>query len=249
MTKAETEPFDPEDKWDVLSSAAYARDQRTIPKAWLAMNITFLTLSAILFGLSLRGGAGGACISHAQSSIGIYSPLAMIKEPQRVWIDAEINTTSVFKGAPSDEVDEAWSRISDVPDFSVSNAELQLANMSSIELYGMPDRHLVQFDVFHNLHCLNYLRKSIYMDYYREKLHHSGISHLDHADHCIDIIRQSLQCHSDTTMLGFEWRPQFSLPAPIFSAVHNCPANFQKLTDWMWDHGENLKEYIVKQSE
>ena len=37
----------------------------------------------------------------------------MIKEPQRVWIDAEINTTSVFKGAPSDEVDEAWSRISD----------------------------------------------------------------------------------------------------------------------------------------
>ena len=72
MTKAETEPFDPEDKWDVLSSAAYARDQRTIPKAWLAMNITFLTLSAILFGLSLRGGAGGACISHAQSSIGIY---------------------------------------------------------------------------------------------------------------------------------------------------------------------------------
>ena len=101
------------------------------------------------------------------------------------------------------------------------------------------------------------------MDYYKDKMHHSGVTHLQYiskeaplfivsaaslshsrknglsllySDHCVD----SIQCSADVTMMGFEWTPEFRLSTPMFITSRECPGKFAKLVDWMWENGQNL---------
>ena len=64
---------------------------------------------------------------HA-TNLWVSAPLAMVKDRQRVWIDAEIKTTDVFKGAPGEQMDKEWSRISDGMCLVHSLQEMKLAD-------------------------------------------------------------------------------------------------------------------------
>jgi hypothetical protein len=117
------------------------------------------------------------------------------------------------------------------------------------------DDYLVELDVFHQLHCLNDLRKAFYPDRFPDKWRYTadgksttspsticiGVSpfrtisfpyraYLE-PDHCIDALRQTLQCHADVTPLPFHVNRFNHHIVPELATRHTC-RDFNKIRDW-----------------
>jgi hypothetical protein len=52
-----------------------------------------------------------------------------------------------------------------------------------------------------------------------------------HISHCIDLIRQSLMCHSDVTPLVFQWSEAEQKHEPMPNIYHTC-RNFEAIQEW-----------------
>jgi hypothetical protein len=119
---------------------------------------------------------------------------------------------------------------------------------------GHGDGHIVQLDVFHQLHCLvsrthnltyapvltsfiqNAVRRAMGQFYY-PSWNHSIYDDLDsrHVFHCIDSLRQSLMCSSDITPLVWGWNKKQKIVQGRVGVVHEC-RNFDKITEWTKEH-------------
>ena len=93
--------------------------------------------------------------------------------------------------------------------------------------------YLVTLDVFHELHCLNMLREFVYRDYYPDK--HTMEAQIDHLDHCIDLLRQVLMCHSDISLHTYGWKDGYRWPWPDFTIEHEC-RSWDHLMVWAEEH-------------
>lgn len=67
------------------------------------------------------------------------------------------------------------------------------------EVWGLgDDAYAAVLDVFHQIHCLNQLRKFAYADYYHMKIANADpealTTHEVHTNHCVDILLQAIQC-------------------------------------------------------
>lgn len=121
----------------------------------------------------------------------------------------------LYFGKPSHAIDAAWRALMQFEYPAVSEEEISLNSALS---FGPNDRHPatgkyhIALDVFHSLHCLNMVRKELDKDYYGVhshghvsrsdyKSHQSpssvGAAQRDHIDHCLNHIRQALQCQPD----------------------------------------------------
>jgi hypothetical protein len=89
--------------------------------------------------------------------------------------------------------------------------------------------YVVQLDVFHTLHCLSILRKRLYPDIYPPD--NRGEDGIDHMEHCVESIRQSLQCFSDVSTLYWEWSEKTQRMLGNTKTTHTC-RNFEKIQDW-----------------
>jgi hypothetical protein len=70
-------------------------------------------------------------------------------------------------------------------------------------------QYLASIDVFHQLHCVDILRKSLYREYYN-KHEEAFISTpesvvQEHLEHCVEMLRQTIMCHGDTSLLTYNW--------------------------------------------
>lgn len=67
------------------------------------------------------------------------------------------------------------------------------------DVWGLgDDAYAGVLDVFHQIHCLNQLRKFAYADYYHMKIANADpealTTHEVHTNHCVDILLQAIQC-------------------------------------------------------
>ena len=53
--------------------------------------------------------------------------------------------------------------------------------------------------------------------------------------HCLDIIRQGVQCRVDVSPLTFRWGKRQAVPIANFSSPHSC-ANWDTFMDWSKDN-------------
>ena len=63
------------------------------------------------------------------------------------------------------------------------------------------------------------------------------------ADHCIDMIRETIMCSSDVTPITYydnEAVPERRLPMPDFPTVHTC-RNFEEILSWNNDNDRALE--------
>lgn len=130
----------------------------------------------------------------------------------------------------------------------------------------------VGMEVFHQLHCLNLLRRVTYKEYYeplggelsvsREKLQkHTGaiiqfaiVSLLDSnsqsvwqnfgcwIDHCIEVLRLNLQCNADIGIFTLYLIEGDPLAWPQLNSKHVC-RNFNKVRQWGLDHSVGNMEW------
>jgi len=141
------------------------------------------------------------------------------------------------------EVDEAWVRITKTHYAFPASKEDFSDSITSKSYVRLPDflggQYPAMIEGFHQLHCLNFLRKSTWFNYPFYQNHEAfGIEFTDgdmmvrtHVNHCIDLLRQVLMCKADMGIIGLRWIEGMSNPVPDFSTRHKC-LNYEQMIDW-----------------
>lgn len=101
-----------------------------------------------------------------------------------------------------------------------------------------PTKYMVQLDVFHQLHCLNLMRKLVYPSVFNLDLtsgSEEAEENLDHLEHCYDSLRQALQCNADLSTIYYEWVPERNRLVGNLATTHTCK-NYDSILQWARDH-------------
>ena len=97
-----------------------------------------------------------------------------------------------------------------------------------------PSLYMVELDVFHQLHCLNLLRKLVYPKTFPLDLTSDSDEVGDnvyHLEHCYEQLRQSIQCASDTATIYWEWSEEKQKMFGNLRTTHTCK-DFGKIREW-----------------
>ncbi|KAJ3556365.1 hypothetical protein NM688_g2069 [Phlebia brevispora] len=172
----------------------------------------------------------------------LYSPAqdAIAYETRQFYLPLNVSG-SVYLSDPSPEVDQAWDTLYN---------ELGLSQISENEASRLPDetapfpddptKRVVILSVFHQLHCLNVLRKIYHSDYYADPITgdvgdtpHKDIS--VHVAHCLDVLRQEIMCAADVSPIVFQWNEERQETLPMMSIAHTC-RKWENIVDWANAH-------------
>ncbi|KAJ3556369.1 hypothetical protein NM688_g2070 [Phlebia brevispora] len=181
-------------------------------------------------------------ISPLISSQLLYSPaqdaIAYETRPFSVKIEG---TMAIYFGEPSGEVDQAWKELYGDFDLSqLSEDEVVRLPNKTAPYSGDPTKHVVILTVFHQLHCVNVLRKVFRSDYYADPVT-GDIGSMLHADiplhvtHCLDFLRQGAMCAADLSPIPFIWDDEVQDAIPNPDIVHTC-RKWENVVDWARAH-------------
>ncbi|KAJ7823564.1 hypothetical protein B0H14DRAFT_2826013 [Mycena olivaceomarginata] len=166
----------------------------------------------------------------------LYSPAQDVLEYKSVKFHSGFGPDMpIYDQPPSDEVDRAWegdvhhnSDAELVYFFLVAyskiprNQAVRLANKTYPILGDNPATYMLALDVFHELHCLDEIRKAMYPDYYP---HTSEGINTNHMHHCLSSLRQSIMCTADISTIAKERS----------DILHTC-RDFEKIQEWGKKH-------------
>ncbi|KAJ8093851.1 hypothetical protein PM082_009715 [Marasmius tenuissimus] len=127
------------------------------------------------------------------------------------------NDTTEYVGGPSPELDRRWD---------------DLYRFPTIRIPSDPDNYIVALDVFHQVHCLNMLRKGLRPDYYPPVEDW-------HVQHCIEHLRQAILCSSDVSLIIYHWNYEQNSTYGRSATPHTC-RNFDTIYEWAKDPKNNL---------
>ncbi|KAF8533201.1 hypothetical protein BDD12DRAFT_866480 [Trichophaea hybrida] len=159
-----------------------------------------------------------------------YSPAQHIITPQNVVFTSGFGTKkSIYQGPNTPERDKAWE---DLYDFGISRIPASAAGKlvnKTVPISRDPDYYVVELDVFHQLHCLNMIRKRLWSNETFSADHE--LMGIEHLSHCIDSLRQSLMCSSDISPLTWVWDEKAKEAKEIMEVQHTC-RDFGKIQEW-----------------
>ena len=115
------------------------------------------------------------------------------------------------------------------------------------------DAYVGTFDIYHELHCVNSLRRIVYGEYYNETRGIASGKHRTkkgemwevHINHCIDMLVQTLQCSGNLNLITMHYVAEQEYPAPDMSINRQC-INFDKLTEWRKDNSIDMTKYLER---
>ncbi|KAF2657404.1 hypothetical protein K491DRAFT_677238 [Lophiostoma macrostomum CBS 122681] len=154
---------------------------------------------------------------------------------------AEFNSTNIYRGPPTPEREEAWYNLTYKHAIEIPATELASLNRSEADhlRHASEDEssgYVALIEVFHQLHCLNMIRR--YTWYQAGKyadlpngLVHNEVENRMHIDHCIDALRIAIQCFGDVTPLFIKLGGHAGSKAD-FNSHHKC-RNFDKIESWI----------------
>lgn len=170
------------------------------------------------------------------------------------------NSTSAFRLPPSPEVDEAWEGLGTTSKpLLLSKSQAERAGISSDHLKTPSGDFPVLFEFNHHLHCLNLIRKSLYFNYnyYSDPDypgHHLGKDEetiAKHVTHCVDMLRQVIQCKPDLGVFGQYWvkDPAQGIDGSFvdFNTNHKC-IDWEPVREWVHAH-QSLEDMVVELQE
>ncbi|KAJ3994953.1 hypothetical protein F5050DRAFT_387911 [Lentinula boryana] len=169
---------------------------------------------------------------EAPTSQALYSPAQNVVEYKTVKFHSGFGADlPIYDRPPSPEVDAAWDGLYEFALTKVPRNEAILMPNRTYPILGEEDHYMIALDVFHQLHCLNEMRKAMYPEYY--PITGEGI-HTPHMQHCISSLRQSITCSADITPIVWQWSNKSQAAKERSDVVHTC-RNFEKIKDWAED--------------
>ncbi|KAE9401367.1 hypothetical protein BT96DRAFT_992095 [Gymnopus androsaceus JB14] len=224
---------------------------------YLLGNGLLLLTSAIIFALSRHIALQVPIPKDFECSklFSTPSPAQLAIKYQTVKFNGTFDFPSIYRGLPNPVLDAAWDSIS-------INVKPTQMDKSVLEKIGKRDTpwlvklreedgggFMSSYEMSHQLHCLNLLRKYTYREYYQGS-DHSFHNKPDtfrtwHLDHCIEMIRTNLMCASDVGMITYEWVTNWTMPYPDFNTMHQC-RDFDAILEWQ---AENVKHIPIHRLE
>ncbi|KAK7947801.1 uncharacterized protein PG986_008687 [Apiospora aurea] len=229
------EPLDPEDSLSRKRRAG--RCQRPLQTLGLVLSSAVFFAIGFLSHSQLQEVDERACIDTAWDAL---------REPDAVRFETQhfnprfTGAPSPYMGPPNEQVDKLWYDLSELRNFGVGRSTLESMNRSRGAVEFMKDgEHTGLFEagmeVFHQLHCLNYVRMYSYMDYYEaidfDMLAESAEKRQEHKDHCIETLRQSLMCHPDLNIYSYHWVSRHDQAWANLESRHRC-VDWDHFHDW-----------------
>ncbi|KAJ3775892.1 hypothetical protein EV361DRAFT_962959 [Lentinula raphanica] len=137
-------------------------------------------------------------------------------------------TLTEYQGEPSPELDEKWEQLYAYAISQIPREEAMKLTDKTVPIPGDESNYIVGLEVFHQLHCLDSIRKSLRPDYYPSMPNF-------HTSHCVDIIRQALMCTVDISPIVWEWREKEQVSDGRLDAMHTC-RNWDQILEWGKEH-------------
>ncbi|KAK4455396.1 hypothetical protein QBC34DRAFT_460333 [Podospora aff. communis PSN243] len=219
---------------------------------WKLSTLLFATLLLLDFFL-LRGGRHGANTYETGFSTDIEPATASIRiRKMRFYGGVIVNETNQFHlvldpkgprytGHPSRELDAAWDQL--VGGYVALTKEEAGRVQGEVSEDG--GHYFVVPHVRHSLHCVNYLRKVAYDKWYPSvhEMHDTIPDFYTHVDHCVETLRETIQCNGDLTPVPHVWSEKKQMYLADTMLEHTC-RDFGALLEWQdareraWKTGE-----------
>ncbi|KZS89689.1 hypothetical protein SISNIDRAFT_224893 [Sistotremastrum niveocremeum HHB9708] len=167
----------------------------------------------------------------------LYSPAQSALRYERKTFD-KVGIRGPYHNPPSDEKDALWESLYHVGVSWITKDEAALLPNWTEPLPGheKDEHYLINLDVFHQLHCLNFIRKALNPERYGPAglgppLYKDDPTPFDHTDHCVNIIRENIMCNADITPNVWQWNEERQVIFPHFDTIRTC-RNFDAIYDW-----------------
>ncbi|KAJ4470468.1 hypothetical protein J3R30DRAFT_3808153 [Lentinula aciculospora] len=219
-----TASLDSEKQTDSTTSALARRIPLKIKAAFI---LGLFIFASVILALIIRVKPQACAIQ--QFPEGVYSPAHVsVSYVTKRFNGSFPMTLTEYQGEPSPELDEKWEElyackckyaISRVP-----REEAKKLTDKTVPIPGDESNYIVGLEVFHQLHCLDSIRKSLRPDYYPPMQDF-------HTSHCVDIIRQALMCTVDISPIVWEWREKEQVSDGRLDAIHTC-RDWNKILEW-----------------
>jgi len=198
-----------------------------------------LLFNVVLVILWLRSKeVGGLCREAVYSPVDVglnYSPTT--------FHSSFGHNQSIFDEPPSPEVDAAWEALYSHAGISLTKEEAVKLPNNTWPIHGASkeEGYLGALYVFHELHCLDLIRQSLYGSHYNITFNDSIIRY------CLSGLRQSVMCSADTSVIVWQWSDAHNKAMERTDILHSCK-NFTKIQEWVRSryvdvNGLNLTSY------
>ncbi|KAL0936246.1 uncharacterized protein CTRU02_208461 [Colletotrichum truncatum] len=149
----------------------------------------------------------------------------------------------IWRAEPSEEVDKAWERVTAEYLFPVKKSDIIAMRKDPSVVVPMPEKYNIDGEtsymaksaMYHNIHCLDYIRKAVYYDHYYPNGTDDNPFHAYHTAHCIMIIFEHLTCFNDPGVYLYRWMEEFNRPIADTNIWRKC-----------WDFETVLEEHNEK---
>ena len=231
-------PLLPRNEPSLLERGSHSFCKHNARVVWV-VHAALLTVSLLLLVAAYMLTSQPPSIATCVESTSSWSPARSAVAYHSVQFDANI-TDSSYVG-PTKAVDLHWGRVN-FGDQMILPSEMALLKKPLDSLQVTDPRtgqlgYRIGLEVFHQLHCLNMIRKATYAHYQDDYSNGDfGVPQQElrgHLDHCIEMLRMNLMCHADIGVITFHELEGKGM-WPDFSSWHTC-RDYDALRDWAVD--------------
>ncbi|CAF3429517.1 hypothetical protein FGSG_11523 [Fusarium graminearum PH-1] len=176
----------------------------------------------------------------------LYSPAQSAVEYETVIFNSDFpedhSGRTAYHGA-SPQAEAAWTKLMDPYLVKISGKEAAGLSRPTSQISKDPDYYITSLDVYHQLHCLNDIRKMV-RDYNSTEGNLERLQTM-HKFHCIDSIRQSLMCNADLSTIHWYWAPSVGKNFPNATTTHIC-RKWSLIEEWAMNHRLDQDKYDPK---
>ncbi|KAK2742539.1 hypothetical protein FQN55_007825 [Onygenales sp. PD_40] len=177
---------------------------RISAKALTSLNI-FLTI-VLIAAWAVSAASKQQCMPQGQGLEPPYSPL--LEDDVVRYVNKVFKPEKIFQSETTPEVEAAWLKTLGSTDGVIQLPRSKASRLKeSIESFVEKDQFIYGVGMFHQLHCLNRIRKSFYADKFYPNETKGDIDF--HKNHCLDLLRQSILCAGDVSMV-YWWNRSYT---------------------------------------
>ena len=146
-----------------------------------------------------------------------------------------------YKGPPTKQIMERWEELTSHPALNLTAREISELGLTTDSVQypkSVGGGYMGYLESTHQLHCLHTLWVTKHMTKYPElfpemveRVRKDAEIEDAHFEHCIDIIRQRLECTADPAIVTFQWVRGLPEPYPNFHTPHMCN-DYNELKEW-----------------
>lgn len=162
----------------------------------------------------------------------------------------------IYREEPSRKVDEAWQKLWDTRPIPLTAEHVRRMGKDPSEAVKIPpdwgygdDAYFGRLDVFHQMHCLDALRREVFFDHYYGKKYPGGFNtttefHQLHLSHCTYLLMQNIMCNANTDVYTHIWTDTLTHPFPDFNIDHKCK-NFDAVVEWQEKNAMDERAFVA----